>query len=136
MTRRMTLLVLALLGLMVLVVTVSPPERGARKGSATPTTTPGASSQKPLSDPDAFDVEAELSTAAGAKPKTIDAQLRDRVLITVTGDQPESVSLGELRIEPLEKGVPARFELLADTPGTYPLVIVDDNRRIGTLQIR
>jgi len=31
---------------------------------------------------------------------------------------------------------PARFELLAETPGTYPLVLVDEARRIGTLEIR
>jgi hypothetical protein len=136
MTRRMTLLVLALLGLMVLVVTVSPPQRGSRDGAQTPTTTPGASSQAPLSDPDGFDVQAELSTAAGSRPKTIQAQLRDRVLITVQGTRPASVALGDLRIEELEAGVPARFELLADTPGTYPLVVLGDNRRIGTLQIR
>ena len=32
--------------------------------------------------------------------------------------------------------MPARFELLAETPGTYPLVLVDEERRIGTLEIR
>jgi hypothetical protein len=131
----MTLLVLALVGLMVLVVTVQPPDPG-RRGAETQTTTPGASSQAPLSDPDAFDVEADLSTAAGAKPKTIEAVLGDRVEITVKGNEPASVSLGELRIKQLERDIPARFALLADTPGTYPLVVVDEDRRIGTLKIR
>src|SRR5690242_14507554 len=136
MTRRMTLLVLALLGLVVLVVTVSPPDPRPSNGSKTQTTTPQASPAKPLSDPDAFDVEAELSTAPGAKPKTIEAVLGDRVQITVEGNEPESVTLGELRIEQLERGVPARFQLLADTPGSYPLVLIEEGRRIGTLRIR
>src|SRR5262245_44799003 len=48
MTRRMTLLVLALLGLMVLVVTVAPPDPGSRKGSGAPTATP--QTPAPLSD--------------------------------------------------------------------------------------
>ncbi len=135
MTRRMTLMVLALLGLLVLVVTVSPPEQGGRKGAQTGTTPP-ASSQDLLSDPDAFDVQATLTTDGDAKPKTIEAELHDRVQILVNGSEPGSVELGELRIEELEEGVPARFELLAETPGTYPLVNLEDNRRIGTLEIR
>ena len=32
--------------------------------------------------------------------------------------------------------MPARFEMLAETPGTYPLVLVDEDRRIGSLEIR
>src|SRR4051794_22485800 len=66
MTRRMTLLVLALLGLMVLVITLSPPEPGVRGGAqATVTPSPGS----PLTDPDAFDVTAKLTTDAHAKAK-------------------------------------------------------------------
>ena len=132
----MTVLVLVLVGLMVLVVTVRPPERGVREPSeearATATPTPGAG----LSDADAFDVTAKLSAAPGAKAKTIEAVLGDRVEIVVEGPQPASVALGDLRIEELEQGVPARFELLADTPGTYPLVLLEDQRKIGTLEIR
>ncbi len=48
----------------------------------------------------------------------------------------DSVALGDLSMEDVEAGVPARFELLADTPGTYPLVLVNEERRIGTLEIR
>ncbi len=132
----MTLLVLALLGLMVLVVTVSPPDQGGRKGAQTDTTAPQAPSPELLSDPDAFDVQETLTTDGDAKPKTIEAVRGDRVQIVVKGSEPASVGLGELRIEQLEAGVPARFELLAETPGTYPLVVLDQNRRIGTLEIR
>jgi hypothetical protein len=39
-------------------------------------------------------------------------------------------------VQDIEPGVPARFDLLADTPGSYPLVLLDAGRRIGTLQIR
>jgi hypothetical protein len=134
MTRRMTLLVLALVGLMVLVVTISPPDRGLREGER------GASTPVPpapgLSSPDDFDVTAKLSTAPGAKAKTIKAALRDRVEIIVEGDEPASVALGDMRTEELEAGVPARFELLAETPGAYPLTLIDEGRRIGTLEIR
>jgi hypothetical protein len=134
MTRRMTLLVLAVVGLMVGVVTISPPEgtlrRGAEEASTPAPPAPG------LSDSDAFDVTAKLSTAPGAKAKTIEAVLGDRVEIVVEGSEPASVALGDLRIEELEQGVPARFELLAETPGAYPLTLIDEDRRIGTLEIR
>src|SRR3954467_3604444 len=134
MTRRMTLLVLALLGLMVLVVTVSPPEPGRREGAeATATPDPAP---LPLTDPNAFDVTAKLSGDGKAKAKDIEAVLGDRVQILVEGDEPGSVALGSLQTEEYEPGLPAHLELLAQTPGAYPLVLVDENRRIGTLEIR
>jgi hypothetical protein len=131
----MTLLVLALLGLMVLVVTVSPPEPNVRRGAQTGAS-PTPSPRESLSDPDAFDVTATLSAAAGEKPETIEAVLGDRVEIVVEGSEPGSVALGDLHTEPFEAELPARFELLAETPGAYPLILVDENRRIGTLEIR
>jgi hypothetical protein len=134
MTRRMTLIVLALVGSMVLVITVAPPDSGVRKGAeATATPTPLTTT---LSDPDAFDVSETLSAAAGSKPQTVEAEIGDKVEIIVEGSVIDSVALGELSMEDVEADVPARFELLADTPGTYPLVLVNEERRIGTLEIR
>jgi hypothetical protein len=134
MTRRMMLLVLAVMGVMVLVVTVSPPDpstenrqRGA--STATPDTAP-------LSDPDAFDVTATLSTEPGEDEQTVEAELGDRVEIVVNGREPDSVTLGDLRIEALDDVAPARFQFLAEFTGSYPLVLVSENRRIGSLEIR
>jgi len=128
----MTVIVLSLVGLMVLIATVAPPDRGTRGGSgaqAVPAPT------APLTDPDAFDVSAELSTAA-RKPKTIEAEIGDRVQLTVDGSKLDTVAVGELSMKGVEPGVPARFELLADAAGAYPVVLVNANRRIGTLEIR
>jgi hypothetical protein len=66
----------------------------------------------------------------------VDAEVGDRVQITVQGAEADSVALGDLSVEDVEAGFPARFELLADTPGNYPLVLLNDNRRIGSLEIR
>jgi hypothetical protein len=134
MTRRMTLLVLALLGLMVLVVTIAPPE-GGRRGtpqSQNPTPTPSPL----LSDPDAFDVDETLTADPGEKRQTVEAELGDRVRITVEGTQPDSVMLGDMETLSLEAGVPARFQVLADTPGTYPLTLESTDKPIGTLEVR
>jgi hypothetical protein len=132
----MTLIVLSLVGLMVLIVTVAPPQEGSRNGSTAsmdPTPTPA---RTPLTDPDSFDVSADLSTAPGAASETVDAEVGDRVEITVEGTDPDSVALGDLDVASVEAGSPARFELLADTPGTYPLVTLNENRRIGALRVR
>ena len=127
----MTLLVLAIVGLMVLVVTVSPPRTAQQRGSqATPS--PGAV----LSDPDDFDVSATLSADLEGEPQTIEAELGDDVEITVEGQGPGSVALGDLETDTYEEGLPARFELLAETTGAYPLVLVDEERQIGTLEVR
>ena len=134
MTRRMTVIVLSLVGLMVLIATVAPPDRGTRGGSGTRAEAVPAPTA-PLTDPDAFDVSAELSTAE-AKPKTIEAEIGDRVELIVDGSQLDNVAVGDLSMKSLEPGVPARFELLADTAGAYPVVLVNENRRIGTLEIR
>jgi hypothetical protein len=130
----MTLIVLALVGAMVLVVTVAPPDSGTRRDAQT-TATPSPLAAG-LSDPDAFDVSETLSAAPGTRPKTVEAEIGDKVEIIVEGSAIDSVALGDLSMEDVEAGVPARFELLADTPGSYPLVLVNEGRQIGTLEIR
>jgi hypothetical protein len=133
----MTVIVLVLLGLMVLVVTISPPEQGGRQTSSDgAATAPQVAATVPLTDPDAFDVTAKFSAAPDATPKTVEAEVGDRVALIVEGDEIDSVALGDLSMDDLEPGVPARFEILADTPGTYPLVLINEERRIGTLEIR
>jgi hypothetical protein len=133
----MTVIVLALVGLLVFVVTISPPSRTPGEGSeeragATSTPTP----RPPLTDPNAFDVTATLSTTPDAKPKTIDAEIGDRVQLTVDGTVLDAVAVGDLAMKSVEPDVSARFEILADTAGSYPVVLVNENRRIGTLEVR
>jgi hypothetical protein len=134
MTRRMTVIVLSLLGLMVLVVTFAPTQTPVQSGSER-TPAPNAPTAD-LSDPDAFDVTERLSAVPGAQARSVQAELGDRVEIVVEGERPDAVQLGEFATQAVEAGDPARFELLAETPGAYPLVLVNENRRIGTLEIR
>jgi hypothetical protein len=135
MTRRTTLIVVSLLGLMVLVVTFAPP-RDPVQNEAQSTPTPAATTGTDLSDPDAFDITETLSAAPGTPVRTIEAELGDRVQIVVEGSQPDAVQLGEISTQAVEAGDPARFELLAETPDAYPLVLVNEGRRIGILEIR
>lgn len=129
----MTLLVLAIVGLMVLVVTVSPPRSPSQRGTETPPATESAL----VDDPDEFDVTATLNADEQTlAPQTIQAELGDEIEIVVEGRGPASVALGELQTEPYEEGFPARIRLLAETRGAYPLVLIDEARQIGTLEIR
>jgi hypothetical protein len=121
---------------MVVVVTVAPPENGVKaptSGAAGPARQVAA--QPPLTDPDAFDVSARLSAAPGAAEKTVDAEVGDRVQIVVESPAVDSVAIGDLAQETLEPDSPARFELLADTPGSYPVVLLNEERQIGILKV-
>jgi hypothetical protein len=131
----MTVVVLAVVGVMVFIATVAPPQQASRRPAGEPVATPSVAGA-PLSDPDAFDVSAKLSTAPGSKPQTVQAEIGDRVELIVEGSAIDSVAVGDLSMNDVEPGVPARFELLADTRGAYPVVLVNENRRIGTLEIR
>jgi hypothetical protein len=131
----MLLLVAVLMGLTALVATLAPPER-VRRGPLERATPPAQTAQPQASPTAAPDVTATLSTDPDRKPRTLKAELGDQVAIVVNSEVADSVSLGDLDIQPTEPGLPARFELLADTPGSYPLVALSDDHRIGTLEIR
>jgi len=135
MTRRMLLLVAVLMGLTALVATLAPPER-ARRGPLERATPTAEAAQPRATFTAGPDVTATLSTDPDRKPRTLRAELGDRVAIVVDSAIADSVSLGDLDIQPTEPGLPARFELLADTPGSYPLVALSSDHRIGTLEIR
>jgi hypothetical protein len=130
----MLVLVAVLMGLTALVATLAPPER-LRRGPLEQAT-PSPQSARPDTRPSRADVTATLSTNPRLKPKTVQAELGDQIALVVDSDVADSVSLGDVDIEPAEPGLPARFELLADTPGSYPLVALSDEHRIGTLEIR
>ena len=64
------------------------------------------------------------------------ARVGQTVTIVVRSEELDTVSLAELGVETTEPDSPARFDLLADAPGTYPIELLEADRRIGTLEIR
>jgi hypothetical protein len=129
----MLVLVAVLMGLTALVATLAPPERVRTRSEPTPSPQASRPAQAlPAAGPA---VKATLPSGPG-RPRIVRAELGDAVKIDVESETAASVALGDLAVEQTEPGLPAHFELLADTPGRYPLVMVDDQRRIGTLVVR
>jgi hypothetical protein len=134
--RRLLLLLAVLIALTALAGSIAPVPSPAPESGVTPapSASPGATARRETGAPAV--VRAALSAAPGRPARLIRARVGDHVLITVRGAAIDSVALGELEVEPVEPGVPARFDFLADDRGSYPLVLLDAGRRIGTLQVR
>ena len=84
--------------------------------------------------PTAEPVEATLD-AASARQR-VQARVGQNVVIVVRSDELDTVAIDEVGAEPTEPDSPARFELLADVPGSYPIVLLEAGRQIGVLEIR
>ena len=73
---------------------------------------------------------------ADAAGQRVRARVGQPVVIEVRTDVLDTVSLAEYGNQPAEPDSPARFELLADTPGRYAIDLLEAGRRIGVLEVR
>lgn len=131
--RRFLLLVVVLMGLTALAATIAPREPLIRDGAhrtATPTPTPAveATAATPV-----HDVSRTLMITAN--PGRITVKQGTLLELTVKGDKLGNLSLMD-QVEPIERDSPAVFNVLADTPDAYPIVMVDENRVVGTLVVK
>jgi hypothetical protein len=85
------------------------------------------------SEPAPAPVEETLD--AQDEGQRVEAEVGQIVRIVVRSAELESISLAELGTETAEPDSPARFELLAEVPGTYAIETVESGRRIGELEI-
>jgi hypothetical protein len=131
--RRFLLLVAVLMGLTALAASVAPREplvRDRRAATPSPTAT---SAPTVTADDTIRTVEKTIGTAE--EPAKITVRTGDLVRIAVTGDELDSVRLLD-KIESIDAESPAVFELYAERPGTYPIELVEGERRVGTLVVR
>jgi hypothetical protein len=121
--RRLLILVAVLMGLTALAAGVSPraPVDTGDRPPATPTRSP-----QPV-------VEETLRTERSGQ--NVVAREGQQVVITVEGDELDTVTLAEHGNETVERDIPARFELRADIPGTYEISLEQAERVIGTLEV-
>jgi hypothetical protein len=131
--RRFLLLVAVLMGLTALAASLAPREpliRDRDRRAEAPTPTPTAS---PVPARALEPVEKTIFTAEN--PTRVVVREGQILQLTVRGSEVDSVMLRD-EIEPLEEDSPALFEIFADTPGEYPIELIDAERQIGTLVVR
>ena len=126
MLARRLLIALAVLMVLTAVAASLTPRESSRQQDAT---TPSATSTQPAQKP----VEATLD--AQEEGQRVEADVGQNVTIVVRSTELDSVSIAEVGTETAEPDSPARFELLADTPGDYPIEALESGREIGVLEI-
>ena len=126
MLARRLLIALALLMAITALAAGLAPRETAQREDASPTP---ATSPQPTAEP----VEATLD--AQSEGQRVQADVGQIVRIVVNTDELDSVQLGELGTETADPESPARFELLAEDPGIYPIELLEAERQIGELEI-
>jgi hypothetical protein len=135
--RRLLILLAVLIVLTALAGSIAPVPGPPEQATPTPAATiPGTPQASVAANPDIPDVRASLSSSPSAPARRILARVGDQVAITVRSEAIDSVALGDLDTEPVEAGLPARFDILADETGSYPVILLQAQRRIGTLIVR
>jgi hypothetical protein len=134
--RRLLVLMAVLLGFTALAAALAPrPTVTPPRGSATASPSPEPSTSSP-STPTSHVIARTVDANAGARPAHVRARAGDVVRLAVRGDVLDAVELQGLdEIEPIEPGSPARFELLADATGEFPIVLQAADRRVGLLDV-
>ena len=125
--RRLLLLAAVLMLLTALAASLAPRDL---TGGGDPPPTP---SSLPAGEP----VAREISADPGAAAARIAVNRGDTLELEVSGETLDTVLLERLDfIDPIEPTTPARFNLLIDAPsGSYPIRLVDADRRIGSIVI-
>jgi hypothetical protein len=82
-------------------------------------------------------VAREIPAAPEAAPARVAVSRGDTLELEVFGDMLDSVLLERLdQIDAIEPSTPARFNILIDAPaGSYPIRLVEADRRIGSIVI-
>jgi hypothetical protein len=123
--RRFLILVAVLMGMTALAASLAPRQPvSQQERESTPTPAPAGT-------PTLVTVEKQLTTSDA----NVTVQQGDLVELTISGPESDSVMLLD-RMDTIHPDSPARFSILADEPGEYPIELVDADREIGTLVIR
>ena len=80
-------------------------------------------------------VELRLDASAG-RPRTVDARVGETVQLTVEGDTADGVLIDGLdQIRFMEPLTPAVFELRLDRAGEFPIVLMESQETVGSLNV-
>jgi len=132
--RRLLVLFAVLLGLTALVTSLAPrpTARQDDAGVSTPAPTP-APTRAPASS---RRLERTISADDGRPRARVRVRAGDVLALTVRGDVLDGVEIAGLgKLEPIEPGSPARFEMLLDTPGEFRVTLLDARRPVGLIEV-
>ena len=135
--RRLLVLFAVLLGVTALVTALAPrptvKPRPESASVATPTPTPSSTAAGRTTRR----LVRTVSADAGKPRARVRARAGDVLALTVKGDVLDGVEITGLgKLEPIEPGSPARFEMLLDGPGEFPITLLDAGRSVGLIDVR
>ena len=124
------MVLLVLLFLSSLAAALIPVERSSTSDSTTTT----------RSQPATADTPGELLSrrldSRDNKPKTIRMRLGDQLQLSVDAGGPNQVQIPAFdQLEPVDLGSPAKFDLLPDAAGRYPVKLVLGDRTVGRIVV-
>lgn len=123
--RRLLIALAVLMAITALAAGVAPRESPLRDS--------GQEASAPPADPAPEPVQATLD--AQSEGQRVEARVGQIVQIVVRSEELDSVSIAEVGTETTEPDSPARFELLAEVPGSYAIQLLESERQIGVLEI-
>ena len=134
--RRLLVLFAVLLGLTALATSLAPRPTAPRPGVLSPTPSPTATPAPKAPATTSQRIEKTISADPGHGRTRVKARVGDILALTVRGDVLDGVEITELgKLEPIEPGSPARFEVLLERRGELRVSLVDAERVIGLVEV-
>ncbi len=134
--RRLLVLFAVLLGLTALVTSLAPRPTREPAPVDTTTATPAPTPSPAAGSQPSRRIERTISADAGRPRARVRVRAGDVLHLTVRGDVLDGVEITGLgKLEPIEPGSPARFEMLLDAPGEFRVTLADAQRAVGLIQV-
>jgi hypothetical protein len=135
--RRLLVLFAVLLGLTALVTSLAPRPTVRQPAQSETTPAPTATPAPERAAGGSRRIEETISANPGRARARVRARVGDVLALTVTGDDVlDGVEIPELgKLEPIEPGSPARFEMLLERRGELRVSLVDAERLIGLVVV-
>jgi hypothetical protein len=130
------LLFAVLLGLTALVTSLAPRPTVRPSGAGAAVSKPAPTRSPTPSTHTSERIERTISADAGRPRARLRARAGDVLALTVRGDMLDGVEIAALgKLEPIEPGSPARFEMLLDMPGKFRVTLLDARRAVGVIEV-
>ena len=132
--RRLLVVFAVLLGLTALATALAPRPtvREPARADRTPTATPTPA----RADGGSRRIERTISAEPGRATARVRARVGDVLMLTVSGDVLDGVEIASLgKLEPIEPGSPARFEMLLEQRGELRVTLVDAKDVVGVVVV-